>query len=210
MTRPRRPRVSLAELPFDTGADGPAQPRRQVVEIDHRRRDPRTGLLGRPVKVKVARRLPSRALAAMPETLRDAAELFCKATEEVQAGGVVTPTDDRRSLGGPRDPRTAPCAQFRALQATEWLRRLEGAVGGGAVAIRRRKGFGGQAIIAHLTLVRAITVEDVGVDAVLDRNGIAKGGKSRARLVEALRAALERIAQEAGLEPKPKPARETS
>ncbi|SES76342.1 hypothetical protein [Oceanicella actignis] len=201
--RPRRARaaVTIPPVPWaqDMGADGPAQPRRVRASVDDPARDPRTGArVGG--KSQVMRRAGARVLRSLPEPRREAARLYAETFEGVEAGGAATPAGDAPAHGAGGGPQIgAPCRQFRALRQVERLRRLEAAIGPGAISLRRAGGRP-PAVVSHLGLVRALIVREESIPALLGRLDASAGRRRETIIRDVLSDALGRVARSEGLE----------
>lgn len=188
---------ALAPIPrrkkFDRGARGPANPRRILTTVKVQAFDPVNCEIVTETTQAYIRALPP-VLAAMPEPLRRAAQIYAKAFEEANAGGAVDPA----MFGGGSGGSTREGRQFHALRHVSHLRQLESVVGTGMVDLGHRRD-GSPVSIARLEILRAVAVDGLTVAGLLAGLRLGRSVPRRKAVTAALLVSVTTLALCLGL-----------
>lgn len=191
---------ALAPIPrrakADKGAPGRAAPRRVLAPVKVEVFD----LASRSVVTETAfayvRELPE-ALSALSPRLRDAALAYAKAIEEVEAGGATDP--EARAAGKGAGIGGKEGRQFHAMRHVEHLRRIEAAIGAGAVTLGRRRGEATPVRLPVRSILRSIALDGLSVAALLASVRLGRNARRQILILSELVAATGRIADALGI-----------
>lgn len=187
----------LAPIPrrarLDRGANGPANPRRVRSMVEVTVYDAEAHARGehpfRRVECEVMVRALSPAIAGLPLPLQEAVAAYAKAVEEVEAGGA---SDPEARTGGGGGGAAKEGRQFHAVRQVEFWRRLDRAVGDGAVNL-------GPVKITHRALLRAVALDGLAVSQMLDAMGLPRSNARRLAMLAGVIATATALAAELGL-----------
>ncbi len=176
---------------MDRGATGPANPPRIRSTVEVTVFDAEAHARGehpfRRVECEVMMRALSPAVAGLPLPLQEAVQAYAKAVEEVEAGGASDPeAGGCAAAGGLKEGR-----QFHAVQRVELWRRLDRAIGAGAVTL-------GSVRIGHRDLLRAVAIDGLSVSQLLAALGLPRSRVYRLALLAGVIAAATALAVELG------------
>lgn len=178
----------------DRGATGRAAPRRVLttVEVEVETFDPVARVINTHKETARAyvRELPA-ALSVLPAPLREAALAYAKAVEDVAAGGAADPAA-KAAKGSPAVRKEG--RQFHAVRQVEHLRRLEAAVGPGALRLGRRRDCPEGVEVTRLSILRAVAVDGLSVAGLLAALRLGRSAARQKLVLGSLLASVEAVA----------------
>lgn len=145
------------------------------------------------VDVVFRRRGPA-ILDRLTPAARQGVETYTATAEAVLAGGATMPRDSLAGSGCQGGPPSKDGRQAGVVDQVAFLRRMEAAVGLGAIQVGRRD----PVAVPALDLWRAVCLGDVSMEAFLRKRGLAPAKSRMAALNEGFLAAADRVADAIG------------
>lgn len=187
-----RSNVPGTTIPSDRATEGLARPALVDASVPEHERS--AGGNPKVVRVKVRRRARAACLEKMPDRLQRAAETYAAIYEGVQAGGGGTTSTAPDKVDG--GPAKREGHQSVAIETVVKLRKMNRAIGDGAVALGRK---GREVRVTIKQLLVLVAVGDASIPAIFDLLDVRRTAKRSEIITDAVRLGLERVADQLGL-----------